>query len=95
MANLLKIVPIIKYENGKLEKHGVGRVFRKSVINSGLEVLEANEETHLLHGGQKEITDIKSTFEKEINGKIDIAYFPPVVTLHTGPGVVAFLGRKR
>ncbi|WP_334687351.1 DegV family protein [Mycoplasmopsis felis] len=33
IAKLLKIVPLIRFENGKLEKQGKGRLFLKSIFN--------------------------------------------------------------
>ncbi len=96
MANLLKIIPIIKFEDGKLEKHGVGRIFKKSVVNSAVEVMRYTENgITVIHGEQKNIDELKMSIEKEIGQEVQVTYFPPVVALHTGPGVVAIIGRKK
>ena len=96
MANLLKIVPIIKFENGKLEKHGVGRVFRKSINNAAAEVEEiGKDELIILHGENTDINDIHKSMEETLDKKVEVKYFPPIIALHTGPGVVAIITRKK
>lgn len=96
MANLLKIVPLIKFENGKLEKHAVGRVFRKSVVNAASDVAELNgEELFILHGENTDIDEIKNSIEESLGKKLEVKYFPPIIALHTGPGVVAIITRKK
>ena len=93
MANLMKIVPIISFENGELNKQGKGRSFKKAVKKSAAKWLEEI-------GPDKEIMIYKGTFDDEkdiieslveIFGDVEVSHFPPVIANHTGPEVIAFI----
>lgn len=97
MAKLLKIVPIIKFEHGKLEKHDTSRVFKKAVVSSAVNVFKASEDEEiiLIHGDNKDIVEITAAIEAEIKKEVTVKILPSVIALHTGPGVVGMVTRKK
>ncbi|UUD35966.1 DegV family protein [Mycoplasmopsis citelli] len=96
IANLLKIIPIIKFENGKLEKEGIGRVFSKTVINcidSKFERLTNPQDFDLiiLHSQNSEINDFVSYAQRKYSLKVLISNIPPVISIHTGPEAIVII----
>ncbi|UWD33953.1 DegV family protein [Mesomycoplasma molare] len=96
IAKLLKIVPVIKLENGKLQKEGKGRIFRKTLFNFYKENFDLyksnikNLRTIIIHSGNKEINEIKEEFESYSNSKIELFDIPNTIAIHTGLEAVAF-----
>ncbi|CAT05073.1 DegV family protein [Mesomycoplasma conjunctivae] len=93
-ARLFKIVPVIKLENGKLEKETIGRNFEKVIIKE-FEKLEAkftNKESYLpivLHSQNENIDKIVTSLQTKTTKKIITGLLPNVVTVHMGiQGVV-------
>ncbi|UUM19989.1 MULTISPECIES: DegV family protein [unclassified Mycoplasma] len=102
VANLLKIIPMIKFENGKLEKEGIGRVFSKTILNcieNKLANLHKQELKNLdliiLHSQNPEI-DKYIEYVKE-NYQINplISYIPPVISIHTGPEAIVIIKHSK
>ncbi len=89
MANMLKIVPLIKIENGKLDKYGKGRTFKKSLLKILKEFEGNTNDLIVLHSNNKSINDIKDMIEKESNRKVILGKFPASITMHLGIGAVA------
>ena len=98
MANLLKIVPLISFENGKLEKYGKARVFRKAVKKVARELKEKfgdSVEYIIYHANNENISALEESIYEVIGHKIPTVLFPNVIVNHTGPGVVAIITRKK
>jgi fatty acid-binding protein DegV len=66
MAKLTKIVPIIEFKNGKLEKGGKGRIFNKTIIKITKKIHNKHPNAHLMiyHANNHEINEIKEKIEK-------------------------------
>lgn len=98
LAKLFKIVPMLAYTNGKLEKYGKGKDFLKTV-GEGAKIVASEcdpaSEIYIYHGGNKQINDIAIIVEKIIGKKPVIKYVPPIISIHTGPGLVAIMGSKK
>ncbi|WP_436359146.1 DegV family protein [Mycoplasma sp. 480] len=95
IAKLLKIVPVIKLENGMLQKEGKGRIFRKTLFNYYKENWDnlpktKDTKTVIIHSGNSEIEEIKQEFENYSNSKIELFDIPNVIAIHTGLEAVAF-----
>lgn len=94
IASLLKIVPIISFKEGKLEKHGKGRVFDKTLTKTfdayWKEVdkfLDKSKPYSLIinHVKNQDIDNIVSRFkEMHSNLNIKIIPTPSVIGIHTG-----------
>ncbi|VEU59802.1 DegV family protein [Mesomycoplasma neurolyticum] len=85
IAKLLKIVPIIQFKEGALEKRGKGRIFHRALINTYKEVYEQNPnyKTFLIHSNNPEINDLKAKLQDISHNKIQIFKIPNVVSIHT------------
>ncbi|WGI36347.1 DegV family protein [Mesomycoplasma lagogenitalium] len=93
IAKLLKIVPVIKLEDGSLQKEGKGRIFRKALFNfykDTIDSLPKNYKTVIIHSGNKEIEEIKNEFENYSSQKIEVFTIPNTIAIHTGVEAVAF-----
>lgn len=98
MANLLKVVPMIAFENGKLVKYGKGRVFRKTVAKIAKDLYdkyEDNVEYIIYHSDNKDIDEYKKVIDEIIGKDIRVSYFPSVIVNHIGPGTMAIITRKK
>ena len=97
MAKLLKIVPVIGWKDGKLEKFTKGRIFNKVVPNVSIEHFEKlngkNKKTSFmfLDTLNEQAEDIFEQIRKETNYKKPYARFdiPPVIAIHTGFGAIS------
>lgn len=96
MANLLKIVPIIKLENGALEKVGKGRVYSKTILKSlNIFIKDHPDKEYIIYHGkyegmEKDIANIEKTL-----GPCEKKYFPPTIACHTCPEVIAIMARVK
>ncbi|ENY68746.1 Hypothetical protein, putative DegV family protein [Metamycoplasma auris 15026] len=96
IAKLLKIVPLIKYDFGVLEKEGIGRVFTKSLEKTVSEMYEdnkANLEDKILFVVHAESDLLESLIAKfkvitENNLPIYSVKLPVDISIHTGIGAV-------
>ncbi len=96
IAKLAKIVPIIRFENGILEKEGLGRVFTKTLDKLVKELFEKlpkeNENYYLIipHADNDEIEKIINSFKLVTNNYPRIASIklPADISVHTGVGAV-------
>lgn len=95
LAKLLNIVAIIIFEKGKLEKHGKGRLFRKSisklVVKKNEEIPENELDLYdivLFHSMNNDYKSICKEVEVITNKKVRIVSIPPVVAIHTGKEAV-------
>ena len=96
MAKLLKIVPVIAFQDGKLEKYTKGRIFFKVVVNAAVTLY------HKLHGRDRHLTmmflDMQNSNADNLFLQIrtELEYsdppirfaIPPVIAIHTGFGAV-------
>lgn len=98
MAKLLKIVPIIGVQNGKLEKYDKGRIFNKVITNVGESFLGKQyqkNKNQTIVVFNVENNDVKTLFSEIKNKigyekKIIVVYMPPVVSIHTGFESIGF-----
>ncbi|ASI54078.1 fatty acid-binding protein DegV [Metamycoplasma hyosynoviae] len=98
IAKLLKIVPIIEFDKeGALVKYGIGRIFKKTLLNQIKKLKEMyqplsdNSYLFLLHAAQEKIDDIANEIKTTLN--IDNVYsmlLAPDIAIHTGVGAIAF-----
>ncbi|MGZ9763002.1 DegV family protein [Mycoplasma sp. 4013] len=90
LAKLLKIVPLIRFREGKLVKQGKGRIFLKSVfdeINRKLELKE-NRDLVLLTANGDFDQEIIDYYKNSYDGNILVFPIPTVVAIHTGPEAI-------
>ncbi|WP_406614147.1 DegV family protein [Mycoplasma corogypsi] len=93
IARLLKIVPLIKFEDGQLLKEGKGRIFLKSVFN----VIDQKTENHeqydyiILHSNPEELNQINDYLASKINKPHFTTNLPNVISIHTGPEAVVVI----
>ena len=85
MANLLKIIPIIRFKNGELKKEGKGRVFRKTCIKSFKKILHESidKKIYILIGNGKEEKNVFDEISK--HNDVSLHKIPPVIATHCGP----------
>ena len=100
MANMLKIVPIISFtHNGKLDKFGKGRSFRKTVIKATKslrdELKGKDLQWTIYDGGNQYLRDYKKDMEEVLGVKINVSWFPPIIGNHVGPGVIAIISHAK
>ncbi|AZZ65766.1 DegV family EDD domain-containing protein [Metamycoplasma phocicerebrale] len=96
IAKLLKIVPIIKFDNGVLEKDGIGRIFVKSLEKVVNEMWQNNkEETKdkyflIIHAESEMLDELVNKFKIIINNEIPVYSFamPVDIAIHTGIGAI-------
>ncbi|UWV85043.1 DegV family protein [Mycoplasmopsis felis] len=89
IAKLLKIVPLIRFENGKLEKQGKGRLFLKSIFNE-IDIKFNNSNSDLVFfctNGSDDI-EIINYFKDKYKNKIVVFSIPSVVAIHTEPEAI-------
>ncbi|MGX9363896.1 DegV family protein [Mycoplasma sp. 527] len=97
IAKLLKIVPLIAFDNGVLEKDSIGRVFTKSLEKTVTDMWNKNKDTpdgkvlFVLHSDNEMIEELLTKFKNIINDQIPIYTYklPADVSIHTGIGAVA------
>ncbi|WLP85486.1 DegV family protein [Mycoplasma seminis] len=97
VAKLLKIVPIIQFHKGKLEKEGKGRVFLKTVLNKSDEKAADNDDDILiLQNDCAETSEVISHLKNSYPNRVFQSCLPNCISIHTGPEaiVVIKLGRK-
>ncbi|AAT28018.1 DegV family protein [[Mycoplasma] mobile] len=102
LAKLLNIVPIIEVREGKLEKAGKGRHFRKSITKLAEKRFEeiSKEDLSLydvvlLHSKNDDVKEIASEIESIVNKKITIKLIPSVVAIHTGKKAIGLCFFKK
>ncbi|PZW01479.1 DegV family protein [Metamycoplasma auris] len=96
IAKLLRIVPLIKYDFGILEKEGIGRVFTKSLEKTVSEMYEENKENledkilFVVHADSDLIESLISKFKVITENKLPIysIKLPVDISIHTGIGAV-------
>ncbi len=91
VANFLKIIPIITLREGRLEKLGKGRVFKKTVINKTVEIYKTlndkSEEWTLMYGYSGKIDElIYDEIKEKTSGQKPFInlYIPSIISIHTG-----------
>ena len=98
MANLLKIIPLIKFENGKLDKLGKGRILKKALSKVATHFKEERSRCkYMIYSAQnKDIDELKEIIIEHIGTKeIEVRDFPPIIGNHIGPGVIAIISYKK
>ncbi len=98
MANMFKIVPMIKFEKGELLKYGKGRTYNKTIIK-GADALKAwfSEEDYrliVLHTSHQELDIHINTIAKVIGKKPIVIPLPSTITMHVGLNAIIIAGVK-
>ncbi len=95
MASMLKIVPIISFNEGFLDKHGKGRTFNKTLIKSIKSIMSTYKnreyDLYILHVNNLDITKHIEKINSISGKKIKITPFPSTIALHVGLGAVGVL----
>ncbi|TDV24267.1 DegV family protein with EDD domain [Mycoplasmopsis mustelae] len=93
IAKLAKIVPLIKFEDGKLISVGKGRIFLKTVCQQIKQKFQTNPNLDLvLLTANKQIdSEILAFCESELHICPKISQIPAVLAVHTGPQAIAIL----
>lgn len=101
VANLLKIVPVLKVTEGKIDLSEKVRTHKKA-IKSGLEkVVEIGNpdefEYAVLNGGYDEVQfeAIAKELEESVNKSVFRGALYPIVLAHTGPGTIGIVAVKK
>lgn len=98
MANLLKIVPLISFTNGGLDKYGKGRVFKKSISKFAKDLKDKygdDREYIIYNAGNSDIKEITKMIKEIIGDNVILSDFPSVIVNHTGPGAIGIITRKK
>lgn len=100
MAKMLKIVPIISFtEDGKLDKFGKGRSFRKTITKATKTIKEQLKDKDvqwsIYDGGNPELASHKKDIEDVLGIKLETFWFPPIIGNHIGPGVIALMSHGK
>lgn len=96
IAKLLKIVPLIKFDFGVLEKEGIGRVFTKSLEKIVTELWNSNKDDledkvlFVIHAENDDLDQLISKFKTITENGIPIysIKLPVDASIHTGIGAV-------
>lgn len=104
MAKLFKIVPVICFQNGKLEKYDKGRVFSKVVVNTTvswfLKLQNKNNDKNLTFMFLDTDNDISDNLfhqimeETNYNDRAIRFNIPSVIAIHTGIGAISIFVTK-
>ncbi|CAM9136650.1 DegV family protein [Mycoplasma marinum] len=98
MANMLKIIPMIKFYDGELTKHGKGRTFNKTVLKGAKDIVSHFEgeeyELLILHTSHPELDRHVEAIEGLIGKKAEVISLPTVITMHVGLGAIIVAGLK-
>ncbi|MGX9395914.1 DegV family protein [Mycoplasma sp. 3341] len=96
IAKLLKIVPVIEFRDGLLDKYAKGRIFEKTLTKYARELYENNtnaEDKYFLFNNADNV-EIQMLVSKilEENNLSRAFVFPlcPTIAIHTGKGAIAF-----
>ncbi|CAC13532.1 conserved hypothetical protein [Mycoplasmopsis pulmonis] len=95
LAKVLKVVPIIKFENGELLKEGKGISFQKTLTKliSSLSGKYSKDSKNyfpvILHAQNSNISFYEEHFLNEFGKKPLILSLPSVISVHTGLGAIA------
>jgi fatty acid-binding protein DegV len=96
---MLKIVPVIKLEKGKLIKSGKGRVFEKTILKTYKKMLsQINQDEFEIFINTAINEEADKDFEKMLmkNPTLKREYLSSVITIHTGPNAIGFIiSRKK
>ncbi|MBN4089660.1 DegV family protein [Mycoplasma enhydrae] len=96
IAKLLRIVPILKFDNGILEKEAIGRIFSKSLEKVVADMWKNNQENItnkcllIIHSGSELLEELTAKFKNIINNQIPVYSLdlPVDIAIHTGVGAV-------
>ncbi|PAK21707.1 hypothetical protein CJJ23_01055 [Mycoplasmopsis agassizii] len=95
VAKLLKITPVIKFEDGQLLRHAKGLVFDKVINNMMKELTEESKDKELestpviLHANNPQIDEFIQEFETISGSSVFVGNIPSVVAIHTGHKAIA------
>lgn len=97
MANLLQIIPLIKFENGQLDKFGKGRILKKALAKVAGHIKEEkpNREYMIYSASNEDIDELQKIINTEMGQELQIRDFPPIIGNHIGPGVIAIISFKK
>ncbi|WP_322959314.1 DegV family protein [Mycoplasmopsis cynos] len=97
IAKLFKIVPLIRFENGSLEKQGKGRIFFKSlqnVLDEKFQIKENNDELVLLGSMTQDMMSLSKYANEKYSLNPIILPIPNVISVHTGPEAIVIIKGK-
>ncbi|MCP4355747.1 MAG: hypothetical protein GY793_09000 [Proteobacteria bacterium] len=99
MASMLKIVPMISFAKGKLEKYGKGRTFQKTVIKAAKDALSKFKKDdsilYVYHVGNRDIKEHLKRIELETGVKPIEIFLPSAIALHVGLEAVGIMVLKK
>ena len=99
IANVLKIVPILKVDNGVIDVLGKVRTKRKAIqfaIESVMNVDNIDDYEFIFTCADvTNIDDYVNEFENELKRKVMIGNIKSVIMAHTGPGTIGFARVKK
>ena len=99
LANMLKIVPIISFIDGKLDKGGKGRVFKKTFIKASKKLINKQGKNNInyivMSANNKDAKELTNQLKEEMGVDIEIKNFPPIIGNHVGKGALALIGIKK
>ncbi len=99
MASMLKIVPMISFEEGALKKHGKGRTFQKTLVKGSKDVISKFETSEcvffLYHVDNKEVKDHSKRILETTGVKVKEMLLPSAIALHVGLEAIAIFIVKK
>ncbi len=100
LANLLKIVPILKVENGSIDVHDKVRTNVKAykvAIEAVFSIDNYDEyEYCIVDAGASEVAEkLKNDIESQYPVKVEVAKMYPIIMAHTGPGTICIARVKK
>ncbi|NLC54964.1 MAG: DegV family protein [Erysipelothrix sp.] len=101
LANLLRIVPILALEDGKIDAHAKVRTNKKAIdkaINEMVSKYDNPEDYHwfVLHSDlEDDIQEYKEKVEAAVKQKVTVAELYPILLAHAGPKTFAVGALKK
>ncbi|CAM9117655.1 DegV family protein [Mycoplasma todarodis] len=99
MATMLKIVPMISFAQGELNKYGKGRTFQKTVTKAAKDTINKfgadNCDLYVYHVGNKDIKEHLQRIETATGKKPIEIYLPSAIALHVGLEAVGIMALKK
>ena len=99
LANALKIVPILKVEDGQIDVYSKVRTRRKAIsvaMEATLNVENQDDyEFMFVYAGVEDINEYVNEFQSNIASKVLVCKIKAVVMAHTGPGTIGFARIKK
>ncbi|MEA4191301.1 MULTISPECIES: DegV family protein [unclassified Mycoplasma] len=89
VARLLRIIPIVSFYKGKLEKEGKGLVFLKTIYkNIDTKLKDNDKDILIIHSNSGDLKDVVDYIKSKGKNRVFTALLPNCISVHTGPETI-------